>query len=98
MLYVPKIKNYETALKVYYSNLEIGNKEIKQLFGNKISTDTMSKLKNAVRAEMNNQGKKCYYAHSVNTKTAFEVWGIDIILVEQHYNKLKKLGLNSNEC
>jgi len=43
-MYIPSITSIENALKIYYENAEIGNKEIKELFGVRSST-TISRLK-----------------------------------------------------
>lgn len=33
MVRIPQITSLETAIKLYYENIEIGNQEIKELFG-----------------------------------------------------------------
>ena len=48
---IPEITNIETALRVYYANSELGNKELTSLFG-KRSSATISRLKRIVKDEM----------------------------------------------
>jgi len=54
-MYIPSITNIENALKIYYENGEIGNKEIQYLFGNR-SSATIARLKRLVKAEMIKRG------------------------------------------
>ena len=89
---IPQITSIDTALKVYYKNTEIGNKEIKTLFGN-LSSATVCKLKKAVKIEMNKHGVYSYGANKVNTAIAFGVWHIDVCDLEKRREKLKKLDL-----
>ena len=84
--------NIETALKIYYENFEIGNKEIKTLFGS-ISTATIAKMKNAVYDEMLKRGILRYSYYGVNTEVAYEVWGIDVEDLERRRKKLQRLNL-----
>ena len=92
---IPVITNFDTALQIYYGCPEIGNKEIVELFGS-LSTATISKLKKAVKAEMNSQSILSYRMYKVNTEVAFKTWGIDIDDIEFRKNKLLKLGLYNN--
>lgn len=85
--------NIEACLRIYYSCTEIGCPEIKAIFGAKTSYSTMSKLKAMAREEMFKEGQKSFRPSYVNTKSAFQAWGIDIEDIEKGYQKLKKLGL-----
>jgi len=89
---IPTITNIEIALKVFYENAEIGNNEIKKLFGNR-SSATISKLKRIAKAEMMKRNTPTFSMYKVNTDIAFEVWGIDIIGLEQRMKKIKELTL-----
>ena len=89
---IPKITNIETALKVYYNNSELGNKEITELFGNR-STATVSRLKKIVKSEMTKKNMYSYGMNKINTNVAFTVWGIDINDLEKRMKKLKELAL-----
>ncbi|MCL2213200.1 MAG: hypothetical protein FWB93_05170 [Oscillospiraceae bacterium] len=75
---------------MYYEHPEIGNSEIEKLFG-KRSSNTMSKLKKLVKDEMNSRGVASYNANAVNTKIAYEVWGLDITDLAERYRKLEEL-------
>ena len=89
---IPQITSIDTALKVYYQHIEIGNREIKALFGN-LSSATVCKLKKAVKTEMNEHGIYSYGANKVNTAIAFDVWHINVCDLEKRREKLKKLDL-----
>jgi len=89
---IPSIINIDTALKIYYSNSELGNKEIKTLFGQR-SSATISRLKRVVRDEMYIRDTPSYGANKINTVIAFEVWGIDVKDLEKRMKKIKELNL-----
>ena len=91
-MYIPSITSIENALKVFYENGEIGNKEIKHLFGNR-SSATILRLKRLVRAEMTKRGTPTFNANKINTVVAYEVWGIDVIGLESRMKKIKELSL-----
>ena len=89
---IPRITGIDTALKIYYANSELGNKEINTLFG-KRSSDTICRLKRIVKDEMNARDVYSYGANKVNTEVAFEVWGIDVEDLEKRMRKIKELNL-----
>jgi len=89
---IPNIIAIDTALSIYYKYPEISNKHISALFG-KHSTVTINRLKQCVKSEMVARGVHSYSAYSVNTKIAFEIWGIDVDDLEKRRAKLQKLGL-----
>jgi len=89
---IPTITSIENALQIYYKYSEIGNNEINVLFG-KLSSATLAKLKKVVKAEMDNQNKFSYGRNKINTKIAYNVWGIDITDLEERRNKLRSLDL-----
>ena len=91
-MYIPTITNIETALKVFYENAEIGNKEIKDLFGNR-STATILRLKNLVKIEMIKRRTPSFNGLKVNTVVAYDVWGIDICDLEIRMKKIQELSL-----
>ena len=91
-LNIPTITGIENALKVFYENAEIGNNEIRVLFGNR-SSATVSRLKKMVKSEMTKMDMLSYSAHKVNTAIAFVVWGIDVADLESRRNKIKELSL-----
>ena len=91
-IYIPSITNIENALKIYYENSEIGNKEINCLFGNR-SSATISRLKRLVKAEMIKRNMPTFNAYKVNTAIAYDVWGIDVTDLEKRMKKIKELSL-----
>lgn len=95
MLSVPRLADFDTVLKIYYENTEIGHQKIKQLFvpdkGKNISSATVRQLFVAVAEEEVKRGTPKWSSHRVNTRVAFEVWGIDIDDVERRKKKLDKL-------
>ena len=91
-MYIPAITGIDNALKIYYSNSEIGNKEIKELFGS-LSSATISKLKHLVKDEMMRREMLSYGMYKINTAVAYETWGIDVEDLEKRMKKLKILNL-----
>jgi len=91
-MYIPTITSIENALKIYYENAEIGNKEIKYLFG-VCSSATISKLKKSVKAEMIKRDVPTFNPYKINTVIAFGMWGIDIDDLEKRRIKIKELSL-----
>ena len=89
---IPALTNIDTALSVYYNNLELGNKEIKTLFGER-SSATITRLKNAVRNEMEKQNIFSFSANRVNTAIAFQTWGLDVDDLEKRKKKIEALNL-----
>jgi hypothetical protein len=91
---IPRIKNIEDALRIFYTYSELGNKEILHLFG-ALSSATISRLKKMVKDEMSNRNIISYGMNKINTIIAFEVWGIDVEDLEKRLMKLKELKLIS---
>ncbi|WP_099205627.1 hypothetical protein [Scatolibacter rhodanostii] len=85
------VENVAAALKIYYSCNYIGNAEIKEIFG--IGENTAINLKKLVQSAEIERNVVQAVPYKVNTKLAFEIWGIDIKALEKNYNKLKELGL-----
>mgnify|MGYP003253963761 CR=1 FL=1 len=96
---IPEITSLETAIRLYYEKIELGNTEIKELFrvasGKKVLT-----LKQIAKERMEQKEVAQWNALRVNTKTAYEAWGLDIDDLERRYNKLQKLGLKkeASQC
>ncbi len=93
-MYVPIIKDIDTALRIYYSYTELDTKLIKELFPD-IKAGTMSKLRSKVKDLMAERGVRTFGRHHINTKIAFEVFGIDPSDLEERKEKLLRLGLGS---
>ena len=89
---IPAITSIDDALRIYYKYAEIGNREILTLFGRR-SSATVSRLKRAVKTEMNKRDMFSYGANKVNTEVAFDVWGIDVKDLEKRMKKIKELEL-----
>lgn len=92
MTNIPSV-DIKTAIRMYYENVEIGNKDIQQLFAEKVGSTRMQSLKQIAKAKMREKGTLIWNANKVNTQDAFEAWGLDIFDLEHRYQKLKKLGL-----
>ena len=88
----PQIKDIGAAIRCYYNEGYIGNKEILEIFG-KISTGTVSKLKRAAREREIEQEIPEVVPMKVNARIAFEVWEIDIEQLVKNYKQLKRLGM-----
>ena len=93
-MYIPKLRSVAGAIRIYYENIELSNKEIQELFesrqGKKISGSTIVKLKFEVQKIAAERIVPVWDKGCVNTKLAFEVWGLDIDDLEKRYKKLKK--------
>ena len=94
MVNIPPIASIENALRIYYSHSELGNNEIKSLFG-KTSSNTIARLKRYARDEMMKRNIPSFGINNVNTAVAFDVWGIDVEDLEKRMQKMKALGLTS---
>lgn len=82
----------DTALRIYYENPELGNAEIKELFG-EMSSAAIAKIKRQVRVVQSERGVMRFRGNSVNTEIAYEVWGINAADLERRRAKLMKLNL-----
>ena len=87
-----RIKDIDTALTIYYSYPEIGNKEMIDLFGD-MASSTIAKMKKMAKERMIEEDVNSCMQFTVNTKLAYESWGIDVDELERRRNKLIKLGL-----
>lgn len=81
----------EQAVRLYYLKPEIDRNDIVELWG--MSLSSANKFKNKVLIAMAAQNVKSWIPHSVNTKIAFEVAGIDIADYETRLKKLRQLKL-----
>ncbi len=89
---IKRITSLDTAIRLYYENDELDNRDIIELF-EPMAESTISKMKNAVLEEMAKRGTVRHRRHTVNTEVAYEVWGLDIASLERRWAKLQKLGL-----
>ena len=94
-MHKPKLRSVEGAIRIYYENLELSNKEIRELFvsrsGENLSSATLTKLKRAVLDEATKRGMLMWEKGCVNTELAYEVWGLDIKNLEYRMSRLKKM-------
>ena len=96
MVRIPQIKSIPVALEVYYTNNDLGNKELRQLFGS-VSANTLLKLKRLVVEKMEEKGVMRYNNYTINTEVAYETFGLDIAGMERKYAKMKKYGFGEQE-
>lgn len=87
------IESIDTALKIFYTYPEIGNKELKELFGQRTSSATIERYKKAVRERQAENNILTNGLYTVDTATAYKVFGIDVEDLERRRNKLIKLGM-----
>ena len=87
---VCKLQSVEDALRIYYTTPELTAEDIRTLFGN-VSSGTLTNLKKPVFEKMREGQYFCCTRYAVNTKIAFEVWGIDVADLEARYKKFKKI-------
>lgn len=86
-----KNPDIKTAVQIYYTKPEIGTNEIKELFS--VKGTKALQMKNEVRKVMAEKGVKVWLPHSVNTKVAYEMWGLNITDLEARLEKLQSLGM-----
>lgn len=89
---VPQIVDISTAIRLYYTRIELSNSDIRELFGS-IGSSRIVQLKNLAKKRMIERNRPYYNAMYVNTEDAFEAWGLDIGELERRYAKLRKMGL-----
>lgn len=88
-----KNPDIKLALKMYHTMTEIGTSEIEKLFDVKETKAT--NMKKEVKEVMAKKGVKSWIPHSINTKIAFEHWGIDIEEMKKNFKELKRLGIET---
>ncbi len=95
MVSIPRLADFDTVLKIYYENIEIGQRTIRELFrpdrGKVISNATARKLFLEAEKKEIEQGVPKWSSHRVNTRVAFEAWGIDITEIERRKKKIDRL-------
>ena len=84
-----KIKNIETAVKIYYTAPELQNSDIMELFS--CSKSAALSLKKKAKQRQEEKGILTFSSYTVNTKCAFEAWRIDISDYEKRLRQLHKL-------
>lgn len=89
---IPPIVSLETAIRMYYEKIALGNRDILELFGD-ISSATISRLKKKAREQMAIDGVQSWTGYGVSTTSAFRAWNLDIVDLEKRYAKLRELSL-----
>ena len=89
---VPQVADIKAAIRIYYERTEIGNADIKAIFG-PMCDGRIARLKQLALVAMKERGVPHYNARYVNTETAYDVWGIDIKRLERGIEKLAKLNI-----
>ena len=87
---IPLVQNLDNAILIYYANSELTNSDICSLFGKK-SSATVARLKDLARVIMSEKGIEVLNNSRVNTKAAFEAWGLDIADMEERQKKIIQL-------
>ncbi len=78
------------AIRKYYEKRELNSQDIKELFlcGNTTST----KLKKQVLEKMAETKTRTMMPGYINTRVAYEVWGLEIEDLEARLKKMQRLG------
>lgn len=84
-----KTYNPAIALKLYYTRTEIGNADIRALFG--CASCTATKLKQEVQQVMVERKVRTWNKGNIDIATAYELWGINVESVERRMMRLQKL-------
>ena len=102
---VPQVADISAAIRLYYEHTEIGNKDIRAIFGDMANGSYPITIKAAYNDEngtalkqlaleaMHERGTVHYNAQYVNTEVAYDVWGIDIKRLERGIERLNKLNI-----
>jgi len=91
---IPQLPDLGKAIELYYARTELSTEDIKCLFGIN-SSARVARMKKLARELMVEQDIPYWNAYNVNTKAAYQAWGLNIKDLEQRYAKLKKLGLSN---
>lgn len=88
---IPQVTDSQKAIRLFYEKTEIGNAEINAIFGGRLSSARVAKLKHLAVQRMQENNIPRYDDHKVNIECAYEVWGIDIKRLERGIDKINKL-------
>lgn len=88
----PNIKDIDAAIRVFYGNGYVSNTEIREIFGVK-SDASIARIKKPVLEEEVRLGVPRVVPFCLNTKVAFEVWGIDVPELVKSRDERMRLGL-----
>ena len=88
---IPPITSLRTAIELFYTQTELGNSEITQLFG-KHSPATIVRLKKKAQQKMAELNIQSWNSNRVSTTAAYAAWGLDISDLERRYEKVRQLA------
>ena len=86
-----RIKDIETAVKMYYEKIELNSEDIRELFGVN-NASAVSRLKRQARDQMAKDNVQAFCTYSVDTVCAYRAWRLDIDDLERRYRKLQKIN------
>ena len=81
-------------VEIYYENMELGGKEISEIFVNP-SKSSIQRLKKVAREQMARENVKPWDSRKVKTACAYKAWGLDIDDLEKRLAKLNKINARS---
>lgn len=84
-----KTPDIEIAVRFYYEKVELTSADIKQIFS--CGGTTAAKLKKEVLKAMAKEKIRTWMPGTVNTRFAYEMWGIDINDFEKRLKNIRKL-------
>lgn len=86
-----KMPDMKLAVQMYYEKSELTSADIRKLFD--VCATTATRLKKQAQKAMAAKEEKVrtWYPNTVNTKIAYEAWGINVEDCEARLKKLKQL-------
>lgn len=91
---IPQIPCIKKAIYIYYAKIELATRDIRNLFS--CCSTTATRLKNIAMEHITEQKIPIWDAGRVNTKAAYEAWGLDIKDLEERQKKLEKIEVITN--
>ena len=87
--------NPEACLRVYWEAKsltgEVGNAEIREMFGGTIGSTKLQRIKKSAQKEMAEKGIMRVSSYGVNIDILFNQLGLDIDRMEKYNRKLEKM-------
>ena len=84
-----QIKDIETAVRIFYTYPDLGTKQVQELYD--CGRSKAAELKAIARKLQDEKGIVKYSSSTVNTRCAYEAWGIDIEDLEKRLVIARKL-------
>lgn len=82
----------ETLYRIYYECFEVGNPELREIFGGRAGKSKLWQIKKDVKKLMVEKEIMPIFASNVNTKVLYEYLGLDIDDIERRVKKLRKFA------